>query len=41
VLLGERVEAHQMAGMVAIFIGILAIDGRPARWLARMLRWGG
>jgi drug/metabolite transporter (DMT)-like permease len=37
VLLGERIELHQIAGMVVIFIGILAIDGRPARWLARML----
>ena len=39
--LGERLEAHQMAGMVAIFIGIVAIDGRPIRWLARMLPRGG
>ena len=38
VLLGERLETHQIAGMAAIFLGILAIDGRPARWLARMLR---
>jgi drug/metabolite transporter (DMT)-like permease len=40
-LLGERLAAHQIAGMAAIFIGILAIDGRPAQWLARMLRRGG
>ena len=37
VLLGESLEIHQIAGMAAIFIGIIAIDGRPAQWLAG--RW--
>ena len=40
-LLGERLAAHQIAGMAAIFIGILAIDGRPAQRLIRILRRGG
>lgn len=38
VLLHEAVDAHQLAGMAAIFIGIAAIDGRPARLIARVLR---
>jgi drug/metabolite transporter (DMT)-like permease len=37
-LLNEIVEARQLAGMTGIFIGIAAIDGRPARFIARMLR---
>jgi drug/metabolite transporter (DMT)-like permease len=32
--LGERLETHQLAGMAAIAIGLLAIDGRAARSLA-------
>lgn len=31
VLLGERLELHQIAGMIAIFMGLAAIDGRVAR----------
>jgi drug/metabolite transporter (DMT)-like permease len=38
VLLREAVDAHQLAGMAAIFVGIAAIDGRPARYIARALR---
>jgi len=37
-LLDEAIDAHQLAGMAAIFIGIAAIDGRPARFIRRMLR---
>jgi drug/metabolite transporter (DMT)-like permease len=37
-LLDETVDAYQIAGMAAIFIGIAAIDGRPARVMGRMLR---
>lgn len=32
--LGERLETHQLAGMAAIAIGLVAIDGRAARGLA-------
>jgi drug/metabolite transporter (DMT)-like permease len=38
VLLDERLDARQVAGMAAIFIGVAAIDGRPARFVARALR---
>jgi drug/metabolite transporter (DMT)-like permease len=38
VLLDEIVDARQIAGMAAIFIGVAAIDGRTARFIARMLR---
>ena len=37
-LLSESLQLHQAAGMLAIFIGIAAIDGRPARFLARKAR---
>ena len=37
-LLNETVDAQQLAGMAAIFVGIAAIDGRPARFLASALR---
>lgn len=37
-LLQEEIDLHQIAGMAAIFIGIAAIDGRPVRFLASMLR---
>jgi drug/metabolite transporter (DMT)-like permease len=37
-LLNEVLDARQLAGMAAIFIGVAAIDGRPARFLARILR---
>ena len=36
VLLDETVEPRQLAGMAAIAIGVAAIDGRPARFIARM-----
>jgi drug/metabolite transporter (DMT)-like permease len=36
-LLSETLEMHHVAGMAAIFVGIAAIDGRPARFLARIL----
>ncbi len=38
VLLDETVNARQLAGMAAIFIGVAAIDGRMARSIARALR---
>jgi drug/metabolite transporter (DMT)-like permease len=38
VLLNESPEPHQLAGMAAIFLGLAAIDGRPARFLGRILR---
>jgi drug/metabolite transporter (DMT)-like permease len=38
VLLDEIVDARQIAGMAAIFIGVAAIDDRTARFIARMLR---
>jgi drug/metabolite transporter (DMT)-like permease len=38
VLLNESVDARQLAGMGAIFVGLAAIDGRPARMLARAMR---
>jgi drug/metabolite transporter (DMT)-like permease len=38
VLLHEVVDARQLAGMAAIFVGIAAIDGRAARFIARTLR---
>jgi len=38
VLLNEVVDARQLAGMAAIFIGVAAIDGRTARFIARTLR---
>ena len=38
VLLNEVVDARQLAGMAAIFVGLAAIDGRPARTIARAIR---
>lgn len=40
VLLNESLATHQIAGMVAIFVGLAAIDGRPARSVAGLLRRG-
>ena len=37
-LLGEQLDARQFAGMGAIAIGLAAIDGRPARFLAGKFR---
>lgn len=34
-VLGERLEAHQFAGMAVIALGLLAIDGRLAQRVAR------
>jgi drug/metabolite transporter (DMT)-like permease len=39
-LLGETLEMRQFAGMAAIFVGIAAIDGRPARVIARAIGIG-
>jgi drug/metabolite transporter (DMT)-like permease len=36
-LLGERLEPHQLVGMAAIAAGLVAIDGRAGRFLAA--RW--
>jgi drug/metabolite transporter (DMT)-like permease len=37
-LLNETLDARQLGGMTAIFIGLAAIDGRPARFVARAIR---
>jgi drug/metabolite transporter (DMT)-like permease len=37
-LLNEVPNSRQLAGMAAIFIGVAAIDGRPARLIARIMR---
>jgi drug/metabolite transporter (DMT)-like permease len=37
-LLSEGLETHQLTGMAAIFTGLAAIDGRPAKFLARIFR---
>jgi drug/metabolite transporter (DMT)-like permease len=37
-LLNEIVDARQLAGMTAIFIGVAAIDGRLPRFIGRTLR---
>jgi drug/metabolite transporter (DMT)-like permease len=37
-VLGEALEPRQLAGMVVIGLGLAAIDGRPARWVAQALR---
>jgi drug/metabolite transporter (DMT)-like permease len=37
-VLGETVEPRQLAGMAAIFLGLAAIDGRPAKLLAQRFR---
>jgi drug/metabolite transporter (DMT)-like permease len=36
-LLDETIEPRQLAGMIEIAFGLVAIDGRPARWLKRSL----
>jgi drug/metabolite transporter (DMT)-like permease len=36
VLLDETIDLRQLAGMAAIFLGLAAIDGRPARFFARV-----
>jgi len=33
-------EPRHFAGMAAIAVGLLAIDGRPAQYLARTMRRG-
>jgi drug/metabolite transporter (DMT)-like permease len=38
VLLSEIVEPRQLAGMAAVFIGVVAIDGRAAGFIGRTLR---
>ncbi|MBX9842014.1 MAG: DMT family transporter [Xanthobacteraceae bacterium] len=38
VLLDESLSARQLAGMIAIFIGVAAIDGRVGRFIARKAR---
>lgn len=38
VLLDERLDSRQFAGMAAIALGLAAIDGRPARRLAQKFR---
>jgi drug/metabolite transporter (DMT)-like permease len=34
VLLGEQITPRQVIGMAAIAVGLAAIDGRPARFIA-------
>jgi len=38
VLLEEAIEPRQLAGMAAIALGLAAIDGRPAQFIAHYLR---
>ena len=38
IVLGERLEAKHFAGMGLIGLGLMAIDGRPARLASRLLR---
>jgi drug/metabolite transporter (DMT)-like permease len=38
IVLGERLAPHHFAGMAVIALGLAAIDGRPARMVARMVR---
>ena len=35
-LLGEELAARHVAGMIAIALGLAAIDGRPVRWVYRV-----
>lgn len=37
VLLHETIDVRQLAGLAAIFVGVAAIDGRPARFIAHIL----
>jgi len=39
-LLSEQLALHQLAGMIAIFAGLAAIDGRAARIVAGLFRKG-
>lgn len=38
ILLDEPLDPRQLAGMAGIALGLAAIDGRPARWLAQQFR---
>lgn len=38
IVLGERLSPHHFAGMAVIALGLAAIDGRPARMVARAIR---
>ena len=38
-VLGERLEAHQLAGMAAIAAGLLALDGRAGKGLVALRGW--
>jgi drug/metabolite transporter (DMT)-like permease len=38
IVLGERLAPHHFAGMAVIALGLAAIDGRPARMVARVVR---
>ncbi len=37
-VLGERLASHHVVGMAIIAVGLAAIDGRPARLIARVIR---
>ena len=37
-LLDESISARQLAGMIAIFVGVAAIDGRAGHFIARNLK---
>jgi drug/metabolite transporter (DMT)-like permease len=39
-VLGERLAARHFGGMALIVVGVLAIDGRPWRWLRRRITGG-
>ena len=35
-ILGEQLAARHFVGMLAIAVGLAAIDGRPAQWAYRV-----
>ena len=35
-ILGEQLAARHIAGMIAIALGLAAIDGRPVKWAYRV-----
>ncbi len=37
--LGERLEPHQLLGMAAIAVGLVALDGRAGKGLAALRGW--
>jgi drug/metabolite transporter (DMT)-like permease len=37
-VLGERLSLHHIVGIAIIAVGLAALDGRPARLIARLFR---